>query len=106
MLHNGGASTSNFSPGRALYRPRMPGRIALKRHPFPPSESGRILRGMSWLETFGDRLALVLWALAADVVLAWLVFHPAAAAVLQLTLVLFVAIRRFTLHHAESIAHA
>jgi hypothetical protein len=61
---------------------------------------------MSWLETLGDRLALVLWALAVDVGLAWLVFHPAAGAVLQLALVLFVVIRRFTLHRPESIANA
>jgi hypothetical protein len=63
-------------------------------------------RAMSPLERFGDRLALVLWALAVDVGLAWLVFHPAAAAVLQLTLIVFAVIGRFTLHHADSIARA
>ena len=61
---------------------------------------------MSWIETLGDRLALVLWALLVDVALAWLVFHPAAAAVLQLALVLFAIVRRFTLHRPERIASA
>jgi hypothetical protein len=62
---------------------------------------------MSWLEAFerfGDRLALILWAIAVDAGLVWLVFHPAAAVALQITLILFVAIRRFTFHPPESIA--
>jgi hypothetical protein len=61
---------------------------------------------MSSFERFGDRLALVLWALVVDVGLAWLVFHPAAAVVVQLALIAFAAIRRLTLHRADSTARA
>jgi len=46
-----------------------------------------------------DRLALVLCALGIDVALAWIVFHPAAAAVLQISLVAIVVVWRFELHH-------
>jgi hypothetical protein len=61
---------------------------------------------MSSFEKFGDRLALVLWALLVDVGLVWLVFHPAAAVVLQLAFIVFALIRRLTLHRADSIARA
>jgi len=62
---------------------------------------------MSWLESlerFGDRLALVLWAITVYAGLVWLLFHPAVAVALQMTLILFVVIRRFTVCPPESIA--
>ena len=64
---------------------------------------------MSWLESlerFGDRLALVLWAITVYAGLAWVLFHPAVAMALQMALILFVVIRRFTIHPPESIASA
>ena len=62
---------------------------------------------MTWPGALVDRLALLLWALVVDAILAWIVFHPTAAVVLQVTLVVIAVIWRFQLrHHPDSLARA
>jgi len=46
-----------------------------------------------------DRLALVVCASIADAALAWMLFHPAAAAILQIVLVAIAVIWRLQLRH-------
>jgi hypothetical protein len=62
---------------------------------------------MAWWKKLEDRVALVLWALGVDAALVWLVFHPWAAAVLQLSLIIGVMMWRVRLdHQSGAIAHA
>ena len=54
---------------------------------------------MTWPGVLVDRLALLLCALIMDAILAWMVFHPVAVGVLQITLVVIAVIWRFQMHH-------
>jgi hypothetical protein len=61
---------------------------------------------MAWWHRLTDRVALIVCALVVDAALLWLVFHPSAAVVLQVSLIAGVTMWRVRLEHRfEALTH-